>query len=532
MIKKIFLTRVFIITLAVFLMGGLCFTSGQSEEPETKKSEEVTPVKEKVLLLVTAWGAEGLDPVFVDTSCGACLHGVGAMEYLVRISIEGKVEPELAESFRSIDPNTWEVKLRPNVTFWSGKAVDAKAVKASLERSRKLSPQAEHILSGIRIEVIDNLTLHLITEKPTPFLPYNIATSKYLAIHNADSYGDKPNPFDIKALDTTGFFRVVKFEPREIIELERFDGYWGNRPKIDRIICREITDTQPLLIEALSGNPHIANYIPPEGADLIKKSEDMNLVETKRPAVYSLSLNTKSPILEDVRVRKALGWGIDRQEVIDLGYNGIGRVAPSWYASNAAYPEAKEMGFTKYDPERASELLDGAGWLMDKSGYRKKNGQIFKFNLITYGIHKAGGEVLQSQLKKIGIEVNIQYSKDWGIVAAKRQEGEWDASLECWGSFGMTTLWRHFATEGDLNYSHYDDKIMDQLIDSIVNSFDEGQRHKGILKANERIFETVTLIPVLGPNSLLALNKKVKGYVPPYCHNAEYMVTPALDIKE
>lgn len=523
--------RFLFVLLAVFLAGTLCFAGGKkSKEPETKESEAAAPVKEKVLQIVSGFGIDGLDPA--STGCGASLHGAGAIEYLVCISAEGKVKPELAKSFRSIDPNTWEVKLRKNVIFWSGKVVDAEAVKASLERSRKLSPQAEQILSGVQIEVIDNLTLHLITEKPNPFLPHNIATSRYLAIHNAKSYGDKPNPYDIKAMDTTGFFRVTKFEPREIIELERFNGYWGNRPKIDRIIYRRITDPQSLLIEALSGNPHIVRSIPPEGADLIEKSEDMNLVKIKGPGVISLYLNTKSPILEDVRVRKALGWGIDRQEVIDLGYYGIGRPAPSWYASNAAYPEAKKMGFTKYDPERASELLDEAGWLMDESGYRKKNGQILKVNFLTYGIHKAAVEVLQSQLKKIGIEVNIQYSKDFGFVAAKRQEGEWDASLEWWGSFGMTELWRHFATEGDLNYSHYDDKIMDQLIDSIVNSFNEGERRKLILKANERIFETVPLIPVLGPNALLAVNKKVKGYVPPFFHDWEYMVTPALDIEE
>ena len=88
MIKKIFLTRALLITLAVFLMVSLCFARGE---------KEVTPVKEKVLRVVSGFSPEGLDPAAVD--CGSTLHGVGAIEYLVRISTEGKIEPELAKSF-------------------------------------------------------------------------------------------------------------------------------------------------------------------------------------------------------------------------------------------------------------------------------------------------------------------------------------------------------------------------------------------------------------------------------------------------
>jgi peptide/nickel transport system substrate-binding protein len=353
-----------------------------------------------------------------------------------------------------------------------------------------------------------------------------------LAIHNTDFYGDQANPFDINVMDTTGFFRVTKFEPREMMGVERFEGYWGKRPQVDQILFKRIADPQSLLIEALSGKPHIVRSIPSEGASLIEKSEDMNLVEINNPGITSLYFNTRLPQLEDVRVRRALGWGIDRQEIIDLGYAGIGIPTPSWYASNAAYPEAKEMGFTHYDPERASQLLDEAGWLIDESGVRKKNGQPLQLKFITYGGHKAALETIQSQLKKIGVVVEMQYSKDWGFVISQIQEAKWAAALINEESFSLSDLWRHFAAEGDLNYSHFDDKIMNQLIDRIAHSFDAEQRHNLILEANDRVFETGPIIPVRGPIILMAINKDVKGYIPHYFRYWEYMVTPDLDIIE
>lgn len=511
-------TKAIIFSVVFLLITGICFAAGQNAGVNGKKE----------MLIVTDFLPESLDPAYLDTQTS--LHFTGVIEYLARISSDGKVEPELAKSFRNISSNTWEIKLRPNVKFWSGKMVDAKAVQASLERSRKLSPQAEQILSGVQINVIDNLTLHLITESPNPFLLTNIATSTFLAIHNADAYGDKLNPLDLKAMDTTGFYRVVQFEPREKMVVARFNGYWGKRPKLDRIVFTRIADPQSLVIEALSGKPHIVRSIPPEGVALIKKSKEMKLLQIKNPGITSLYLNTRLPQLADVRVRQAIGWGIDRQEIINLGYDGIGVPAPSWYASNSAYPEAKKTGFIKYDPKRAGQMLDEAGWSMDQTGYRKKNGQTLKLIFITYGIHKAACEAIQSQLKKIGIDIEIQYSKDWGFVITQMKEEKWAAALISEESFSLSDLWRHFATEGDINYSHFDDKIMNRLIENIGNSFDVKTRHNLTLDANKRAFETAILIPVMGPSISLAVNNNVKGYKPHYSRFWEYLVTPDLDL--
>lgn len=272
--KKVYLRQLVCIA-AFFIFVGSNFSMNPSVE-----------AKEKELLMVSGFAPKNLDPAAIDTGAGV-LHKIGAIEFLVAISNQGSVEPELAKSFRSLDPYTWEVTLHPNATFWSGKPVNAKAVKASLERSRKLAPQARQTLNGVRIEVVDPLTLHLITETPTPFLFKNISTTAHLAIHNADSYADEPNALNITAMDTTGMFRVIDFKPNQFISLERWDGYRRRKSQIDRIRYKRVTDPQSLLLEALSGKSHVVRSIPPEGARLIEKSGEMDLIEIKGPGVIT-----------------------------------------------------------------------------------------------------------------------------------------------------------------------------------------------------------------------------------------------------
>jgi len=482
-------------------------------------------------LVIAAWEMPyGLDPVHEYTP--GYLHSVGAIEYLLRLTPDAQVEPELAESFRSVDDTTWEVKLRPDVTFWSGKTVDAASVKASLERSRRLAPQAEPLLKDVRIEVVDDRTLHFMTAKPNPSLPLNLA-NQWLGIHNAASYGDTPNPFDLSVMDLTGFFRVTEFKPKQEIVLERWEGYWGTRPKIDRIVYKQIADGQARLMAALSGEAHIVRNIYAEGALALKGNTDIDLVVIEKPSVASVYLHLESPVMQDVRVRQALAWGTNRQELVTLARGGFGKPDPSWFATNPAYPKAATVGYTTYDPARANQLLDDAGWLMDAStGVRQKDGVNLHIRLLSYGSNKPASELLQSQWKKLGVQVEVQHSPDYGIAQSKRAEGDWEAVIESWGTFPtLQCLWRHFAPNGDINYGPVNDDTINQILDRLAVTIDQNAHTELVYQANQWIADTVPIIPLYSTVALKAVSKKVIGFQPHFFF-WQYEVTPDTDLKE
>jgi len=518
MFKKFFLTTTCVLTMA-FLFTGLSFIFADYQVEAQEKT-----------LVIAAWEIPyGLDPVHEYTP--HYLHSVGAIEYLLRVTPDAKIEPELAESFRSVDATTWEVKLRPNVTFWSGKVVDATAVKASLERMRKLCPQAEPLLKDVRIEVVDDRTLHFTTIKPNPLLPLNLA-NRVMGIHNADSYGDTPNPFDLSVMDLTGFFRVTEFKPNQEIVLERWDGYWGTRPKLDRIVYKKIVDVQARLMAALSGDADIVRNLSSEAILALKENKDMELVVIETLSVASVYLHLESPVMQDVRVRQALAWGTNRQELVTLAQGGFGQPAPSWFATNPAYPKAANVGYTTYDPERAHQLLDDAGWLMDAAtGIRQKDGLALKIRLLSYGTNKPSSELLQSQWKKLGVQVEVQHSPDYGIAQSRRAEGTWEAVIERWGTFPTVQyLWRHFALNGDINYGPVNDETINQILDRLATTIDAKTHSDLVYQANQWIVDTVPIIPLYSLVTLKAKSKKVTGIENHFLH--WYEIRPDTDISE
>lgn len=482
------------------------------------------------LRIIAAEIPYGLDPVHEFTAYA--LRSVGAAEGLLRLTPEGKVVPELAESIRALDPLTWEIKLRPNVHFWSGALVDAKAVKASLERASRLAPGAELLLQGVRIRVVDDLTLQFSTEQPYPSLPLNLA-DQWLVIHNAASYGEQKNAFDLSAMDLTGMFRVTTFKPKQEMLLEAWKGYWGEKPQIGRIHYIEVSDSQARVLAAQSGSAHIVRNITPTGAVILQHNPELNIISVPSAGTVSVYLNLRFSPFADVRVRQALSWSIDRQELVNLSREGLSQPLPSWLASNPAYPEAMETGYTRYDPLLAARLLDEAGWRMDHDGIRRNNGQPLAFRLLSWGIEKPVSEVLQHQWQKVGIQVHVFHSDDYGLIQNSRDRGDWEALIEAWGTFGdpIVLLSEHFSPEGAINYGGYNDPVFNALLKRLHQTTEEEKRRQLVLQANQRVSEMAPILPLHPRPQLTAIRKNVEGYVIHF-RQYEYQITAKTTLRE
>lgn len=479
------------------------------------------------LVIVGQQIAAGLDPVHELTS--AYLRAVGAGEGLVKVAANGTVVPELAESVTQLDPHTWEVKLRAGVRFWSGASVDAAAVHASLERSRTLDPQAAPFLADTTIEVADAATLHLVTAAPNPNLPLNLSYYQLL-IHNVASYGDQPNPFDLDVMDLTGMYRVVAFTPRQTMTLERNPLYWGVAPQIARVRHEEVADGQGRVLAAQSGQAQIVTNIPVESAMTLEGSTAVRLISAPAANTTAVYLNLASPILSDVRVRQALGWGVDREALVALAREGFSQPASSWLATNPAYPEAAQQGFTVFDPAKAGALLDQAGWTL-RNGVRTKDGQPLTIRMLTFGAEKAVGEVLQSQWAQLGVTLEVEHADDYALIQARRDAGDWDTLIEAWSTFGdpQALLAGQFQPGGTANYGGYDDAETNALFDRLVRAADDAERRQLILAINARACEQAPVIPLHPRPQVSAVSSQVQQFQPHF-RQFESLVTAVLQL--
>lgn len=513
--------------LAVVLLG-LFITSACSDDSpgDEAAAADATPTE---LTVVTSTLATTLDPVAEQSA--SYLRAHGAAEALLRIREDGSIEPQLAERYEQAGETAWDVHLRDGATFWSGDPVNAEAVVDSLERTREHNMLGRSLLDGVRISVASPTTVRFETEHFAPDLPAALAHYQ-LVVHNAARSAEEPGADAPGEADLTGPFRITSFASAREMVLERNDGWWGERPQIDRIVVRQVDDAQTRAQVAIAGQAHVVQDIPADQLDQLRAADGVDVIGAPAANTVTVYLNPASPTtsaLADVRVRQALAWAIDREEVVELATDGLSVPASSWLASSPAFPRAAEKGYTRHDPELADELLTEAGWVLE-DGRRVKDGETLRFRLMTFGVEQLTGEVLQAQWAELGIQVEVS-NVDSTLITQSLENGDWDAVTQAWTSLGATPalIGSQVGHDGAANHSGLQIAGVPELLEVASSSPDEAERTEAIYELNRILIEHVHGIPVHPRAQATAVATTVQGFVP---HPLQYenVVQPGMTI--
>ncbi|MFC4597169.1 ABC transporter substrate-binding protein [Cohnella hongkongensis] len=485
---------------------GQASPAGQTD-PQTASPEGSASQQERELIVAGQEIAATLDPVQPLTS--SYLRNIGAAEALFKVDAGGKVVPELADSAAETDSRTWEIRLKPGIRFWSGKSVDADAVIASLERSRTEDLQAQPFLKELSFAKTDDLTIQVRTEREHLPVPLNLSYYQTI-IHNSEAKHDS-----VATMDLTGMYRVVDFTPKQRMTLERHEDYWGAKPQIERVVYEEIADEQTRVLSALSGRSHIVLNVSPTSLPQFKDGSEAEVSAEPAANTQAVYLNLRLPQLQDARVRQALSWALNREELVLLAAEGQSFPVATWLSSNPAYAEARGAVYDKHDPERAAQLLDEAGWKLGSDGIRYKDGEPLTLRLMTWGGDKALGEALQNQWTLAGIKAEVQHG-DYSLIETARESGDWDASIEAWSTFGeeYAVLAGQYSPQGSANYGGYDDEETNALLAELSEASDEETRRRLALQINERVAWQAPIVSLFPRPQISAVSKRLQGFVP------------------
>jgi peptide/nickel transport system substrate-binding protein len=463
-----------------------------------------------------------LDPA--ESLTTSYLRAYGAGESLAKIQADGSVAPELAQSIEQTAPDTWTVVLREGARFHSGAPVDAEAVRASLERSAAENELAGDLLEGLTVSVVDPRTLTVRSTGPAPFLDYTLSHYE-LQIHNVAAYPAGPGEADL-----TGPFRVTGFDAEREVTLERNPNWWGQAPAVETITVQQVADPEARAQIALAGQADIVDLLPSSAVPQLQAADGLTLAGAPAANTVAVYLNPASPVLADQRVRQALAWGVDRAAVAEIAGEGLTEPAPSWLASNPAYPQADEQGFTRYDPDLAGRLLDEAGWVRGPDGRRAKDGVPLAFRLQTWGTEGPTGEVLQAQWDALGVDVDLSYV-DNTLVQQARERGDWDAQTAAFTTLGnVPSLFAVQLTPGGSgNYGGYDLPQAADLVERANVAVDEQTRTAAVLELNALHADVVPAVPVHPRPQATAVADRVGGFVP---HPLQYenLVQPVITL--
>ena len=350
---------------------------------------------------------------------------------------------DLAES-ASMDNNTIIIKLPEDAKFSNGNPITAQTVADSIERYRQLSPYGSDYELVEDYEIINETTIKIIFSGPPTYVWYNDLTNEYGAVvdvETAKEVGD--DAFNLKPIGA-GPYKVKEWVQGSHVVLERNEFYKTNlpfvenkgpNPYIDEIIIRFIPEDLTRISELEAGNVEIVRGVPVDAISSLRENPDVTLYETITPGIEYIMINLKKPPLDDVRVRQAMMYAIDRDAIVTTLENTVlpcySYMSPSMLAYNASLEEYAESTYA-YNLEKAKSLLEEAGWVdTDKDGIVDKDGQPLELELLVPNDEpklKRIGPLLQSQLAQIGIKVNI---REFAFYYIRDRTRNWDFELAC-----------------------------------------------------------------------------------------------------
>ena len=257
---------------------------------------------------------------------------------------------------------------------------------------------------------------------------------------------------------------TVSFVPNE--------KWWGEKPKLDKVTYRQM-ESQATINAYQAGEVDAVEITNKDHLAVAKTVKDTTLRGTLRPSNYLVTLNAKTPTLEDVKVREAVFTGMDRETLAQVRFNGMDYTEnlPGSFAlfQNQKGYQDNFGGLVTYDQDKAKQLLDEAGWAEGSDGIREKDGKKLTLRYVTFGdsqLVKSTAAAMQKMMKDIGVDLQVaeRPSSDFSQVIAEREFDVLTSGFTSYDPYGVAYFKQVYASDSELNKSGTGTPEMDKKI--------------------------------------------------------------------
>lgn len=385
-----------------------------------------------------------------------------------------EIVPGLAEDW-SFDKktNTYEFTLREGLTFHDGEPLTANDVKYTIEAIQNPdngSENASNFEDVKSVKVIDDR--HVAIELTAP----NVAMLDYLTIgilpaHILEGEDITTSEFNQNPIGA-GPYKLTAWDMGQSITMEKFDNYYQGAPKIDKVVFKIVEDTDARALQLESGELNFAQ-ITPKAEEKFTDNEAFKVYGMTTADYRGIMYNFNNDLWKENReLPAALSYAIDRQAIIDSVLLGHGQIAYSPLQAGPYNNDSIEK--YEYNPEKAKELIEAAGWTQNKDGIYEKDGKTLSFTInCSQGdqVRVDMANICAQNFKEIGVEVKVDSPAeiDWA--------GQ-EAFLIGWGSpFDPDDhTYKVFGTDKGANYSGYSNKKVDSLLQQARELEDKDER--------------------------------------------------------
>jgi peptide/nickel transport system permease protein/peptide/nickel transport system substrate-binding protein len=417
-------------------------------------------------------------------------------------------KPLLATDWHYSDPKTLVMNLRQGVTFHDGAPFDSAAVKTHLDRACKDPASAvKGDLSSVdSVEAPSQFQIVLHLNQPDSALPLILSdragmiSSPKAVAAGADAY--KRNPVG------TGPWRFSTWVDNDVVSVRRNEKYWQAQVPLDGIDMKIIADPNTAARSVIAGENDIAYRLFPQQKVVADRSGKTQQVNVQTLAVYHIELNLSKPLLQDVRVRQAINYAVDREAFNKVSQLGLGRIASTLLPTGYWAHDDSLDGFYKHDPQKAKKLLAEAG---------HPDGIELQFLGYTDQASQQRNELLMAQLREAGIRLKMITGVPSDIDSRFDAKGEGDMHLALWTGRPdpAQTFQLMYAQNGFNNPGHVapPQEVQDALRD-VRASDDQATRKAAFAKLERLVLENALSVSLFFAPEIDVLSKRVKGYVP------------------
>ncbi len=555
---KRFFNTLFRVVLPAALLLAACAPTEPAQPQVVEKTVEVVRtvvVTEERLVevekLVTPTAAPGRQTIIValsqaPTSLDPADHRSRQSETVIRNMFDGLVTRdtsngvhlEIAEEMNWLDEQTLEVKLRQGVTFHNGVEMTADDVVYTFNRiiqenmieypDPHTSPRKGLIAPLMSVDKVDDYTVRMNFNGPWPpamqlMVHQQIVPMGYL--EEVGTQGFIENPIG------TGPFKFVSAQPGlEEVVLERFDGYYGGAPDLAPVqpacvqgaIFRVIPEASTRVAALLAGEVDIIQAVPAELIDTLSQTPGIQVKTAIGTNPKWMEMNVNKPPFDDVRVRQAMNYAVDKDLIIEEIYGGRAVALPGPLSPYNNYVN-KSLQPYAYDPDKALELLAEAGWTdSNGDGLLDKDGQTFSFTLDTLEEFRSLAEAVADMFRAIGIDASVRFW-EYSVVREQLLAGERLAYLDDWGDSAFDPVghfeakWHGFQTGtpyGRGNFSTYNNPRVNELIVLGETTNDPTERQKIYDEAQQLVYDEAPAVFLILPEEAEAASTRVQNWEP------------------
>jgi peptide/nickel transport system substrate-binding protein len=403
-----------------------------------------------------------LDPTLARTYVGRIVFA-SLCDKLFDIDEQLRIVPQLATGHEwSADSRALTIRLRPGVRFHDGEAMDAEAVKASLDRHLTLqgSFRRSEINVVQSVVVVDPLTVRL--ELSVPFAPLIAQlTDRAGMVMSPKALREAGAQFGSRPV-CAGPFRFVERVAQDRIVLERFEGYWDRaNVHVEKVVFQPIQDTTVLLANLQAGQLDLVERVNPTDGAAIRRDRRLRLVGGDELGYNGITINVgngeraRSPLGQSAKVREALELSIDREVINQVVYAGEFVASAQWVPPNSPF-FLKDLPMPARDVARARRLLAEAG----------TPNPVVNLMIPNNPDLRQVGEVIQSMARESGFDVRLQATEFASALQAAAR-GDFEAFLVGWSgrSDPDGNIYSFATCKGGQNDGRYCDAEVDRLLD-------------------------------------------------------------------